>query len=565
MHNPMEFKNGMPPFSISLDDMSWNKTGSWRYMRPLYDSKIPPCTAGCPAHEKIPQYFALVKEKKYEEAWHIILDDNPMPGVLGRVCYHPCENVCNRGQYDEDIAIHNMERFVADQNRNNHIPESFVQDDRSQKVAIIGSGPAGLSAGYQLRRMGYTVTIFEAAPESGGMLRLGIPKYRLPREVLDKEIDDIKRLGVEIKTSTAVGKDIRWEALRKEYDSVLIATGAYKGWKLNIPGEHLKGISSGLAFLKEYNTTETAKAGKKLVVVGGGNTAIDTARSAIRLGADVTIVYRRSRAELPAVPEEIEDALKEGVKIVFLVNPVEFLGKTKVEKVRLIRMKLAEPDESGRRRPVPVPGSEFEIEADQVLLAIGETPDLDFLGNALKVQKNRLEVDPFQMTSEEGVFACGDAALEPIGTVVDAIATGKKAARTIHQYLSAETAKKITENGEVESEVPFETVNLDYFIKEPRPREKQSEITELKGNFHEVNLGISEDDAIYEANRCFSCGTCTYCDNCLIFCPDVAIKYNPDGKGYVINYDYCKGCGICVHECPRNALSFEEELKWSVS
>ncbi len=565
MYDPMEFKNGIPPFAISTKDMSWNKTGSWRYMRPLYDSKTPPCTAGCPAHEKIPQYFALVKEKKYEEAWHIILDDNPMPGVLGRVCYHPCEDVCNRKHYDESIAIHHMERFVADQNRNNHIPESFVQGERPQKVAIIGSGPAGLSAGYQLRRLGYQVTIYEAAAEPGGMLRLGIPKYRLPREVLDKEIDDIKRLGVKIKTSMAVGKDVAWETLKKEYDAVLVATGAYKSWNLNIPGEHLKGISTGLSFLQEYNTKGTAKVGKKVVVVGGGNTAVDTARSAIRLGAEVTIVYRRSRAELPAVPEEIEDALKEGVNIIFLTNPVEFLGKDKVEKVRLIRMKLAEPDETGRRRPVPVPGSEFEIEADQVLLAIGETPDLDFLSENVKVQKNRIAVDPFQMTTEEGVFACGDAALGPIGTVVDAIGTGKKAARAIHQFLSAGLEKEKAQNGEVTSEVPFETINLDYFIKEPRPREAQRVIQNLKGNFQEVNLGISEDDAIYEADRCFSCGTCTYCDTCLIFCPDVAISYNPDGKGYVINYDYCKGCGICVQECPRNAMSFEEELKWTVS
>ncbi len=565
MYDPMEFKNGIPPFAISTKDMSWNKTGSWRYMRPLYDSKTPPCTAGCPAHEKIPQYFALVKEKKYEEAWHIILDDNPMPGVLGRVCYHPCEDVCNRKHYDESIAIHHMERFVADQNRNNHIPKSFVEGERPQKVAIIGSGPAGLSAGYQLRRLGYQVTIYEAAAEPGGMLRLGIPKYRLPREVLDKEIDDIKRLGVKIKTSTAVGKDVQWETLKKEYDAVLVATGAYKSWNLNIPGEHLKGISTGLSFLREYNTTGTAKVGKKVVVVGGGNTAVDTARSAIRLGAEVTIVYRRSRAELPAVPEEIEDALKEGVNIIFLTNPVEFLGKDKVEKVRLIRMKLAEPDETGRRRPVPVPGSEFEIEADQVLLAIGETPDLDFLSENVKVQKNRIAVDPFQMTTEEGVFACGDAALGPIGTVVDAIGTGKKAAKAIHQFLSAGLAKESAENGEITSEVPFETINLDYFIKEPRPREEQRVIQNLKGNFQEVNLGISENDAVYEADRCFSCGTCTYCDTCLIFCPDVAISYNPDGKGYVINYDYCKGCGICVQECPRNAMSFEEELKWTVS
>ncbi len=559
MYDPMEFKNGKPPFAISTGDMSWNKTGSWRYMRPLYEEKTPPCTVGCPANEKIPQYFALVKEKKYEQAWQIILRDNPMPGVTGRVCYHPCESVCNRLHYDQPIAIHNMERFVADQNMNNHIPQDWVAEERSEKIAIIGSGPAGLSAAFQLRLKGYRVTIYEAANEPGGMLRLGIPKYRLPREVLDKEIGDIQRLGVEIKTSTAVGKDVSWEDLKSRYDAVLIATGAYKSWGMGLKGEDLDGISTGLKFLQQYNTTGQAPVGKKVVVVGGGNTAIDTARSALRMGADVTIVYRRSRAEMPAVPEEIEDALREGVNILFLHNPVAFIGNGKVEKVRLIKMELGEPDDSGRRRPIPIPGSEYEIETDQVLMAIGEVPQLDFLPQTFETNKDRLKVNHFQMTTEQGVFACGDAATGPIGTVVDAIATGKRAAEAVHQFLTKDEVKL---SAPLENGVPFETLNLDYFHNEPRPQEAQRHPQQLVGDFEEVNLGISSDDAHYEAERCFSCGTCTYCDNCLVFCPDVAISYKPDGKGYVIDYDFCKGCGICVHECPRNAMSYEEELKW---
>jgi len=562
MFDPMEFKNGQPPFAISTGSMDWNKTGSWRYMRPLYENKIPPCTVGCPAHEKIPQYFALVKEHKYEEAWHIIIKDNPMPGVTGRVCYHPCETVCNRDHYDEAIAIHNMERFVADQNMKNHIPQSFVEGQRSEKVAVVGSGPAGLSAAYQLALKGYQVTVFEAAKEAGGMLRLGIPKYRLPREVVDKEIDDIKRLGVEIKTSTAIGKDIAWDALKKDFDAVLVATGAYKSWGMQIKGENLPGVGTGLNFLQQYNLTGKAPVGKKVIVVGGGNTAIDTARSALRLGAEVTIVYRRSRAEMPAVPEEIEDAMNEGVTIEFLCNPVEFSGNGRVEKVKLIKMKLGEADESGRRRPQEIPGSEFEIDADQVLLAIGEMPELEFLPGNIELKKDRLVVNNFQMTTEEGVFACGDAANGPIGTVVDAIGTGKRAAVAIHMYLNKE---KIELGAHPVSGVPYESVNLDYFQPEARPQEKRREPRQLTGDFAEVNLGISADDADYEAERCFSCGTCTYCDNCLIFCPDVAIAHDPNGKGYVINYDYCKGCGICVHECPRNAMSFEEELKWNMS
>ncbi len=562
MSDIMDLKNDQTLMAMSTGDMSWNKTGSWRYMRPLYENKIPPCTVGCPAHEKIPQYFALVKEKKYKEAWEVILPDNPMPGVTGRVCYHPCESVCNRGEYDETIAIHNMERFVADQNLENHIPDYLIsKEKRPEKVAIVGSGPAGLSAAYQLVRQGFSVTVFESANEAGGMLRIGIPSYRLPREILDKEIDDIKRLGVEIRAGVTIGKDLPMSNLQKNYDAVLIAVGAYKSWGMQIPGENLKGIRSGLDYLKQYNLQEQAATGQNVVVVGGGNTAIDTARSALRMGAEkVTIVYRRSRAEMPAVPEEIEDAAKEGVQFIFLSNPIAFHGNDKVQEVELIKMELGEPDQSGRRRPNPVKGSEYRIKADQVLLAIGEVPDLDFTEGKFKLLHDRLNLDAGQMTSQKGIFACGDAANGPIGTVVDAIATGHRAATAIGQYLRD---GKVSLNGKMESGVSFDTINLDYFTNEPRPKEQQQHPTELKENFAEVNLGITIEDALYEANRCFSCGTCTYCDNCLIFCPDVAIHLDPVKHEYIIDYDYCKGCGVCVHECPRNAMAFEEELKWN--
>ena len=562
MSDILDLKNDQTLMAMSTGDMSWNKTGSWRYMRPLYENKIPPCTVGCPAHEKIPQYFALVKEKKYKEAWEIILPDNPMPGVTGRVCYHPCENVCNRGEYDETIAIHNMERFVADQNLDNHIPERFLsKEKREEKVAIIGSGPAGLSAAYQLVRQGFKVTVFESANEPGGMLRIGIPAYRLPREILDKEIDDIKRLGVEIRAGITIGKDLPMSNLQKNFDAVLIAVGAYKSWGMQIPGEELKGIRSGLDYLKQYNLQEQATTGKNVVVVGGGNTAIDTARSALRMGAEkVTIVYRRSRAEMPAVPEEIEDAKKEGVEFIFLVNPTGFFGNDAVQEVELIKMELGEPDKSGRRRPIPVKDSQYKIKADQVLLAIGEVPALEFTEGKFNLLHDRLNMDKGQMTSQKGIFACGDAANGPIGTVVDAIATGHRSATAIGQYLRE---GKVALNGKMESGVPFDTINLDYFVNEPRPKEMQQHPAELIENFDEVNLGITIEEALSEATRCFSCGSCTYCDNCLIFCPDVAIHLDPVKHEYIIDYDYCKGCGVCVHECPRNAMAFEEELKWN--
>jgi len=500
----------------------------------------------------------MVKEKRYEEAWHIILQDNPLPGICGRVCYHPCEDICNRREFDETIAINNMERFVADQNLKSKYPKHFFAEPSGKSVAVIGSGPAGLSAAFQLALKGHKVTIYEALSKPGGMLQMGIPKYRLPRSIIKKEIEDIKSLGVEIITNCPIGKDITLQQLEEKHDAVLIATGATKSRPMGIPGESKMGVSSGLAFLKEFNIANKKEIGKRLVVVGGGNTAIDCARSAIRLGSDVTIVYRRSRQEMPAVPEEIEEAENEGVKINYLTNPVDFVGNGKLEKIKVQKMELGDPDEDGRRRPVPVDGSEYEIVADQVMLAIGEVPDLEFISNGLEEKWGRMNIDTFQMTTKKGIFACGDAANGPIGTVVDAIATGKRSAFAIHSFL-LDTKFSETSYDQI---VQYSDLNLDYFHTELRPKQKRNDIKKITSNFKEVNLGITEDDAIRESDRCFSCGACTFCDTCLVYCPDVAINKAKDGKGYVIDYDFCKGCGICVHECPRHAMSFKEELKW---
>ena len=558
MKDPLEFKNNKPVFPMSVTDMSANKTGSWRYMRPLYEEKTAPCIKGCPAGERIPLYFALVKEKRYEEAWHIILQDNPLPGVCGRVCYHPCENVCNRQEFDETIAINNMERFVADQNLKNGYPKHFFKKASGKTIAIIGSGPAGLSAAFQLACKGHKVTIYEALSEAGGMLRMGIPKYRLPREILDKEIKDIKSLGVEIVTNCKIGKDIKINDLQEKHSALLIASGATRSRSLGVPGENKKGVSSGLKFLKDFNLADKRLAARNLVVVGGGNTAIDCARSAIRLGSEVTIIYRRSRNEMPAVPEEIEEAEKEGVHINYLTNPVSFLGNGKLEKIKVQSMTLTDADDDGRRRPVPLKDSEYEIDADQVLLAIGEVPDLEFLPGGFQENWGRVSVDTYQMTSEKGIFACGDAAAGPVGTVVDAIATGKRSAIAIHSFL---TNEPFIEN-QFNNVVNYADINLDYFHQEKGPSYKYNDRSNIISNFDEVNLGITEKDAIREADRCFSCGTCTFCDTCLVYCPDVAISKAKDGKGYVIDYDYCKGCGVCVYECPRHAMLFKEELKW---
>jgi len=561
MSNIIVFKglHDMPPLAVSLGTMRWSTTGSWRHVRPYYENHIPPCTQGCPAGEKIPQYFAFVKEGKYETAWRTILEDNPLPGVCGRVCYHPCEQVCNRQYFDEAIAIHCMERFVADMNLNNHRPMPLLESKKSISVAIIGSGPAGLSCAYQLARRGYQVTIFESYPEPGGMLRVGIPKYRLPREVLDKEIADIQALGVDIITNTTFGKDIDWKDL-KPFKALFIATGAHKSKSMKVPGEESEGVMSGLKFLRELNLGKHPNIGKRVAVIGGGNTAIDAARSSLRLGSEVTIVYRRSRAEMPAVPDEVDEAEREGVKIIYLATPIRIITKNNtVVQMECIRMRLGEPDASGRRKPLPIEGSNFTMDVDTILTAIGEDPKIDFFAEFIDREDGHIKVDEFQLTNREGTFAGGDVATNPLGTVVDAIHAGKNAALSIHQYLGGKV--EVVHEPHILKVVVYEDIVTHYFRTEKRPAVERIPIDKGITSFEEVNKTFREDVAVEEAKRCFSCGVCNYCNNCLIFCPDVAIS-RKNGDGYNIDYDHCKGCGICVEECPREAMALEEELKW---
>ncbi len=435
MAEPIVFENRdqMPLVVISLGSLEFNKTGSWRHVRPVYEDHLAPCVPGCPAGVNMPRYFELLKNHKYEEAWQVVLEDNPLPGVTGRVCYHPCERACNRSSFDEPIAIHCLERFVADRNFENRYPMAFLESQKQERVAVIGSGPAGLSCAYHLARLGYRVTVFDSHSEAGGMLRLGIPQFRLPRVILDKEINDIKTLGVEFDLGKTLGRDLRWSDLN-EYDATFIATGAHKERQLGIPGEIAKGVLSGLKFLKDLNAGRKVNIGKRVVVIGGGNTAIDCARSGLRLGSEVTILYRRSRAEMPAVPEEITEAEREGVRFQYLTAPVKVIVDREmghVNGVECVRMRLGKADESGRPRPVPIENSNFAFSADTILLAIGEDPELDFVLPVFGDGVRRISVDEQQATSQPGLFAGGDAVTNPYGTGVDAIRAGKEAARAI--------------------------------------------------------------------------------------------------------------------------------------
>ena len=468
----------------------------------------------------------MVKEGKYEEALKIIMDDLPLPGVLGRICPHGCEDACRRCDVDEPVAIRDLKRLAADQFDPRDIGIECLPR-RDEKVAIVGSGPAGLSAAYHLARKGIKSTIFEALPEAGGMLRVGIPDHRLPREVLDQEIEIITKLGVDIRLNTPLGPDLTADDLLNDgYHSVYLAVGAHMGIELGVPGEKAEGVRQGVDFLRELNLTGKVEVGKKVAIIGGGNVAIDVARSAVRLDAEeVSIIYRRTRAEMPAWEEEIQAAETEGVNITYLAAPQEILTRDgKVVGLRCIRMELGEPDSSGRRRPVPIPGSEYDIETDQLIPAIGQRPDLSAIEDVMGLEFSRwgtVEVDPVTYaTGREGVFAGGDAQTGP-WVAIGAIAAGREAAESITRYLDGqdmgEGREPINKEDPVYRPIPVGEPKKD------RAKMPELEAKSRKGNFNEVELGYSKEAGNEEAGRCLNCGYCCECFQCVENCKAEAV------------------------------------------
>lgn len=548
----LEHEPDYPPWAVSLTSTLVNRTGSWRIFKPRYLDKLPPCNDACPAHEKIQGYMELVKQKKYLEGYELIIQDNPFPSITGRVCFHPCEAACNRKEYDEALGVHNVERFLGDYGLKKAKREKPVTEIGKQ-IAIVGSGPAGLSCAYFLAKMGYRVTIFEHFSLPGGMLRVGIPSYRLPKAILDKEIKKLEALGVKIKTNITLGKNITLDELRNSFDGVFIATGAHASRNLGVPNEEVKGVYSGLEFLAQINLGKRPRIGKEVLVVGGGNTAIDAARSALRLGAQPKILYRRTRQEMPAVAEEVVEAEKEGIPIHFLVAPVKVIkSKGHATKLECQKMKLGAPDASGRRRPVPIKGSNFRISCDSIISAIGEQIDLSCLTEDIKNTGWSIAADEWGRTSVANVFAAGDCVTGP-KMVVDAIGAGKRVALAIDSFFSGKEIKN-----EPKPEIAqFANLNLAYFELAPRNTMPSLVIKERKKNFKEVHLGYNEPSTNTEAERCFSCGVCNKCENCFVFCPDLAVMKTEDK--YEFDYDFCKGCGVCAYECPRYAISMEEE------
>ncbi len=541
----------MPPLAFSTGTTRVNLTGGWKSVRPLYQEKRAPCGEGCPAGEDVARYLRAVQRGRYEEGWRLIMQDNPFPSVMGRVCYHPCEAVCSRGSYDEPVAIHAVERFLGDYGLAHQLRPEVTGSPRRERIAIIGGGPAGLSAAYHLVRRGYGVTIFEAKPEAGGILRWGIPPYRLPGDILRREIARLESLGAEIRSATVVGRDVPWQGL-EAYQAILLAPGLSRSRRaLDIEGG-VVGVHDGLEFLRQVAEGAAPPVSRHVVVVGGGNVAIDVARCAVRLGAGhVSIVCVEPAEAMPAHPEEIQAALLEGVTIHcgFAVRqPVVINGRLTALEIARVRFLGREPD--GSVRFVPVGGAVPPLAAQTVVQAVGQEADLDFLPRDL-TGAGRLTPDAWGRLPRTMVFAAGDVVSGP-ARVVDAIGAGKRAAAGIHGCLNGES----TDGGdEPIQRVQIDALNLSYFVPVPRTSIAQLPTEARTSSMAEVSGGWEAGRAAGEAARCFHCGVCTGCDNCLVFCPDVAIRKNQRPYTYEVLDQYCKGCGICARECPRHVIT----------
>ncbi len=536
------------PFAITLEPGSSlaNKTGSWRDKRPVYVHRLPPCNHACPAGENIQQWLYHAESGDYEAAWRELVKDNPLPATMGRVCYHPCETSCNRGQIDESVGIHGVERFLGDEAIRQGWSLQTEHEPTGKRVLVVGAGPSGLSAAYQLARRGHAVTIREAGPMAGGMMRFGIPRYRLPRDILDAEIARILELGVTLVCDAKV-TNILDEMRDGRFDAAFLAVGAHIGKRAYIPAGEAAHILDAVSLLRDMEGAQPPLLGRRVVVYGGGNTAMDAARTAKRLGAsEAIVVYRRNRDRMPAHDFEVQEAIEEGVMMKWLstIKHVEG-GKLLLEKMEL--------DASGFPQPT---GETEELEADSLVLALGQDADLSLLDGVpgLDIEDGVVVVDERMMTGHDGIFAGGDM-VPAERTVTVGVGHGKQAARNIDAWLrGAEFTHAV-----VPELAEFDQLNTWYYADAPRTVAPQLDEIRRQGSFDEVTLGLDETNALFEARRCLSCGNCFGCDNCYGVCPDNAVLKVDDADGYAFDLDYCKGCGICVAECPCGAIEMVPE------
>jgi len=532
-------------------------------LRPKHVEKKPPCSHTCPSGNNIRGFITTLAqagktgkthEQAMEEAWFIYTDTSPFPCVCGRVCPAPCETGCNRKDLDEAVSINKIERSIGDFGIENDLSLRMLSDEKkSQKVAVVGGGPGGLSAAYQLARRGYGVKVFEAMEKAGGMLRWGIPGYRLPEGVLDAEIQKILDIGVEIEYGVKIGKDVPFDQLKADYDAVFVALGAQQGISLGVDGEDAPNVFSGVDFLNRFHHGEKLDLGTDVVaiVVGGGDTAIDAARICKRLGANVTILYRRTRAEMPAIEEEIDEALAEGIIIEFLAAPVGFKKGDDglVNAMTGIRMELGEPDASGRRRPVPIVGSEFDIPATAIISAVSQEPDFAGFESLIEVPgRDWIKVDSDQRTTEDKIWAGGD--VTNLALVTDAIGHGRRAAEDIVRAFSG--APREEDNRPV---VYSDKMIFSHYEKLERQVPGHVDEDRRMELDTEVNLGYTAEQLLKEADRCMSCGYCFDCEKCWLYCQDQAIlKPLEGGFPYGWKLENCTGCSKCAEICPCNFI-----------
>jgi NADPH-dependent glutamate synthase beta subunit-like oxidoreductase len=539
------------PYAITLDVGSSlaNHTGSWRTERAVYVDRLPPCNDACPAGENIQAWLYEAEEGDggYERAWRKLVEDNPFPAIMGRVCYHPCEGACNRAQLDEAVGIHSVERFLGDEAIERGWRIELEAEPSGKRVLVVGAGPSGLSAAYHLTRLGHSVTIYEAGAMAGGMMRFGIPQYRLPRDVLDAEVQRILDLGIDLELEHKV--ESAEEAMREGgFDAVFLAVGAHIGRRAYVPAGEAERILDAVSLLESMEGAEPPRLGRRVAVYGGGDTAMDVARTARRLGAtDAVVVYRRTRDRMPAHEFEVEEAAQEGVMMKWLSTVKRFEGG----KLLLERMEL---DETGFPQPT---GEVEELEADSLVLALGQEADLALLEgvSGIEVADGVVQVGPNMMTGHAGIFAGGDM-VPAERTVTVGVGHGKKAARNIDAWLRGEAYEPAAKHRLAD----FDSLNTWYYADAPRAEQPRLEVARRASSFEEVVGGLDEDNALYEARRCLSCGNCFSCDNCYGVCPDNAvIKLGAPGERYEIDLDYCKGCGLCVAECPCGAIEMVPE------
>jgi NADPH-dependent glutamate synthase beta subunit-like oxidoreductase/Pyruvate/2-oxoacid:ferredoxin oxidoreductase delta subunit len=544
--------------------------GTVSALRPQQVAKQAPCLAECPAGNDIRLWLNTISQHtKVGKALDAALDDafrklvavNPLPAVLGRVCPHPCEGKCNRKEKDSSVGINSVERFLGDWGieRKLALPTSDAPASRSEKIAVVGAGPAGLSCAYHLARRGYRVTVFESLAEPGGMLRYGIPDYRLPRDVLAAEVKRISDLGVEFRCGTAVGKDVSFDEVRNGHDAVFVAIGAHQGKKIRVEGEDGPGVYTGTAFLRQVAQGKPPPIGRRVAVIGGGDTAVDAARvsrrlpvdaagAATHLGADVTIFYRRTRTEMPAIDEEVEGAVEEDVKVEFLSAPARIVrdASGKVAKLVVERMKLGEPDASGRRAPVPT-GELVDYACDTVITAVSQEPDFATLGGALGGVR-WLEADGWGKTSVPKVWTGGDD--KELALATTAVGHGRVAAESIHATLRGEQPNEAARGPEIAAA----RLKMDFYEAKPRAERAHVPAADRLARPHDpIDLGITKEQVVEESKRCLSCGFCFGCERCWMYCtPSCFTKVSEQGPGsyYKIKLDTCDGCKKCVDECP---------------